>query len=451
MSEAGWSAGALRISRRAMLAGVGALGAGLALDACSGGNSQQGTASGPQTVEMWIWETVKQWDQVFTKSGLHQKFPNVTMKVTAMTTDQIQQKALTALGAGVASGLPSIIRISMDMYRSLVQTNALTDFTDIVTKHKSEILPDVYDGLMVNGKAFAAPDDTGVMLFGYREDIFKKAGLPTKPDEVESQIKTYDDLLATGSKLAAVGAKLFNDNAGGMFANLILQDTTGYFDKDGNVIFDSAQHITCAEVAKKFYDSGHLTSFEDNSPQMWGAYKSDKLATMFYPNWQDFIVLQNAPETKGKWGVFKLPSVVPGGKRASSADGCALIVPSVLDDSQRKLAMNIVEFLKLNKKAQVAHMTVFDGAFCSYEPALEAMAKVKSPVLNNQYTYQLDLDAAKQEQILPNYRTSIFMSNAQQAATDALFKICKNNAPIPATLKQAADSIRKMQDQRGAK
>lgn len=106
-----------------MLAGLGSAGAGLTLDACGGG-SQPGNTKGPHTVEMWIWETLKQWDQVFAKAGLHQKFPNVTMKVTAMTGDQIQQKALTALGAGVASGLPSIIRINMDMYRSLVQTNA---------------------------------------------------------------------------------------------------------------------------------------------------------------------------------------------------------------------------------------------------------------------------------------------------------------------------------------
>lgn len=451
MSEQGWSAGALRLSRRSMLGGLGALGAGLSLGACSGNSTGSSSNGGSHTVEMWIWETVKQWDQVFAKSGLHQKFPGVTMKVTAMTSDQIQQKALTALGAGVASGLPSIIRITMDMYRSLVQTNALSEFTDVVTRHKSEILPDVYDGLLVNGKAFAAPDDTGVMLFGYRRDIFKKAGLPTAPDEVESHIRTYDDLLAAGPKLAKVGAKLLNNNPGSMFSSLILQDTTGYFDKNGDVIFDSDKHVACAEIEKKFYDSGYLTSFESDSPQMWGAYKSGKLATMFYPNWQDFIILQNAPETKNKWNVFKLPSVTAGGKRASSADGCALIVPSVLDDSQRKLAMDIVEFLKLTKKAQVAHMTVFDGAFCSYKPALEAMAKVKSPVLDNQYTYQVDLNAANEEHILPNYRTSIFESNAQQAATNAMFKICKNNAPIAATLKQAADSVRKMQDQRGVK
>lgn len=449
MSGASWSPGALRLSRRSMLAGAGALGAGWALDACGG--SEQGNASGPQTVQMWIWETVKQWDQVFAKSELHKKFPNVTMQVTAMTADQIQQKALTALGAGVASGLPSIIRITMDMYRSLVQTNALTDFTDLVTKHKAEILPDVYAGLFVNDKAFAAPDDTGVMLFGYREDIFAKAGLPSKPAEVEAQLKTYDELLAIGPQLAKVGAKLFNDNAGDMFANLILQDTTGYFDKDGNVIFDSDQHIACAEIEQKFFQSGYLTTFEDNTPQMWGAYKTDKLATMFYPNWQDFTILQDAPDTKNKWNVVKLPSVSPGGKRASSADGCALIVPSVLDDNQRKQAMDVIEFLNFNKNAGIAHMEVFAGAFCSYKPALQAMSNFKSPVLDNQYTYQVDLDAATDEAILPNYRTSIFVSNATQAATDAMFKICKNNAPIPATLKQAADSIRKMQDQRGVK
>ena len=445
-----WSPGALRVSRRGLLAGAVGLGAGAIVAGCSSG--QQGSGSGgSKTVEIWIWETVAQWQEVVKESGLDAKFPGVTFKFTALNIDQLSQKALTALGAGVASGLPSIIRIPMALYRSLVQTKSLSDFTEIVQQHKSEVLPGVYDGLPVEGKIYAAPDDTGVMLFGYRNDLFAKAGLPSKPAEVEELLTTYDSLIEIGPKLASVGAKLFNDTGGAMFDNLILQDTTGYFDADGNVIFDSDQHVKCAEVTKKVWDSGFLTTFEDGSPQMWSAYKQGKLATMFYPNWQDFVVLQNAPATKGKWNVVKLPAVASGGKRASSADGCAMVVPAVLEDDQRKLAMDVVQFLKLTKDAQVAHMKVFDGAFCSFQPALEAMVDVPSPVLDDQFTYKLDLDNAKEEAILPWYRTSVVFNDANKAVTDAMFKICKQNAPIPATLKAAADSIRNLQNQRGVK
>lgn len=441
-----WSQGAARVSRRQVLAGLAAAAGGLTAAGCGSGSG------GPQTIEVWIWETVDQWHQVIKESGFAQKFPGVTIKFTSMAADQIKQKALTALGAGVASGLPSIIRIGMDVYRTLVQTKALTDFTNVVTQHKADVLPNVYDGLLVDGRIYAAPDDTGVLLYGYRNDLFQRAGLPTQPDEVEGLLATYDDLLKIGPRLAAAGMKLFNDNAGSaMFTDLILQDTTGYFDKNGEVIFDSDQHVKCAEVTKKFYDSGFLTSYEDDSPEMWNAHKTGKLASMFYPNWEDFIIVQNAPQTRDKWNVVKLPAVMPGGKRACSADGCAMIVPAVLDKETRRTAVDVVTFLKLTKQAQVAHMKTFAGAFCSYQPALEAMADVPSPVLRDQHTYQVDLKDAQDEKVLPWYRISAFFDDADTAAKNAMFKICKNDAPVQATLKSAADSIRKMQDQRGVK
>ena len=397
-----------------------------------------------------MWETVEQWKELEKRSGLNEKFPDVTFKWTALESGQLHQKALTSLGAGLAAGLPSIIRISMNYYRALVHTDGLTDFTDAVEPSKSDVLANVYDGLVVEDKLFAAPDDTGVMMFGYRRDLFEKAGLPTEPDEVEAELRTYDDLLSAGRKLAKVDAKLFNET-GSTFSTLILQDTTGYFDADGNVIFDSPAHVECAELAKKIWDSGLTTHYESNSPQMWTAYKQGKLATMFYPNWQDFIILGNAPATKDKWNAVKMPAVKAGGRRASSADGCAMIVPNVLDQQDKDLAVEVVKFLKLTQKAQVAHMNVFSGAFCSYRPALEAMSDVTSPVLHDQQTYQLFLDSSEDEEILPWYRTSSFFNDADKAVQDAMFRICKQDAPIEATLKAAADSIRSRQDQKGQK
>ena len=46
-----------------------------------------------------------------------------------------------------------------------------------------------------------------------------------------------------------------------------------------------------------------MTSAFEQGPQTWQAYKDGKLAVMFYPNWQDFVIIDNAPETKGKWRV----------------------------------------------------------------------------------------------------------------------------------------------------
>lgn len=427
--------------------GAVALGSLPLLQSCGSSSS----STGKVTIEMWVWETEAQWKEVAQKAGLAKKFPNVIFKWTALPYDQLHQKALTSLGAGLPQGLPSIIRTGMPYYRAFANTGSIVDLTNQVSSYQNDILPAVWQGAQINGKVYQVPDDTGVMLLGYREDLMQKAGLPTDPNQVADAIKSYDDLITVGQTLKRkIGAGLFNELPGDVFNNLILQDSTGYFDKDGNVIFDSDYHVEVANISKKIWNSG-LTTHYEQVPQQWQAYKNAQLAMMFYPNWQDFTVLDNAPDLKGKLKVTKLPAVKPGGKRATAADGVCLTIPSSIPEDQRNIAIEVAKFLKLTKDATVAHMQTFSGAFVSYTPGIDAMTNTVSPVLDNQKTYQIYLNAAREESILPWYRTSVFFSNASDAISNALFKILKQNAPIQATLKNAADSIRQLQASKGTK
>ena len=78
---------------------------------------------------MWMWETEARWKQLQSASGLEEQFPDVEFKWTALGIDDLHQKALTALAAGLPQGLPSIIRTSMNFYRSFANTGALLDLT----------------------------------------------------------------------------------------------------------------------------------------------------------------------------------------------------------------------------------------------------------------------------------------------------------------------------------
>jgi ABC-type glycerol-3-phosphate transport system substrate-binding protein len=403
-----------------------------------------------RTLEMWMWETEPRWKQVEAASGVNEQFPDVEFKWTALPFDQLHQKALTSMAAGLPEGLPSIIRTYMGFYRAFVNTGALMDLTEQVSPYEEDVLPAVWRGAEVDGKLFQVPDDTGVTLFGYRWDLFEEAGLPTDPDEVGQLLATYDDLIQAGIALKdATDAQLFNMLPnGGLFTTLSKQDSTGNFDADGNVIFDSDYHAQVAQIAKDIWDAGITSNFEQG-PQMWQAYTEGKLATMFYPNWQDFVIVDNAPDTAGKWRVTKLPRVQPGGKRAVSDDGVLLAIPSILPADQKELAVEVALYMKLTEKATVAHMKTFSGAFVSYIPGLEAMADEPSPILDNQFVYQIYLQAAQDEDVNPWYRTSVFFPDAGQALDDAMFKILRDGAPIADTLEEAADSIRQLQESRG--
>jgi ABC-type glycerol-3-phosphate transport system substrate-binding protein len=153
----------------------------------------------------------------------------VKFKWTALPYDRLHERALTALASGVPEGLPSIIRTSMSYYRAFANSGALEDLTDKVRPYREDVLPSVWDGVFVNDKIYQVPDDTGVTLFGYRWDLFEKAGLPSEPGEVADLLATYDDLIEAGRTLQeSIGAKLFNYPPGSaVFDQLIRQDSTG--------------------------------------------------------------------------------------------------------------------------------------------------------------------------------------------------------------------------------
>ncbi len=287
-----------------------------------------------QTLTMWSWEELSQWDKVYQQAGLYRKFPGLKLTFLPQNIDTLQQKAITALASGISTGLPNLLRIPMATYRALVNTKAIVDTTKYVTPHKSDILSTTWGSLDVNGRTYALPDDTGFCLFGYRWDLFSKAGIGNTPAEVAAAIPTYNDLLTVGQKLKAkTGARLllFPEGTDGLgspspFTTMVMQGSTGFFDPEGNVILDSPYHVQVGELYQKMYKSG-LTTNITGSVQQWAAYKNGELATVPYPNWQDFEFVAYTPTLAYKWQVVPLPRVTPSSKQLATADGCAIVLP----------------------------------------------------------------------------------------------------------------------------
>lgn len=451
------------LSRREFLKGMAAAGAASVTAASTVGTA---LASKPnrsitpvlmrqekRVVEMWMWETEEQWKQVEAASGLNEQFPDVEFRWTSLPYADLHQKAVASLAAGIPEGLPSLFRTHNPFYRPLVNTGSILDVTEQLAPYESDVLGSVWQEGTIDGRHYHVPDDTSVLLMGYRTDIFEAAGLPTDPAEVAELLATYDDYITVGQTIKdATGASITNMTAGStMFTNFIGQNTTGLFNEEGNVIFDSEAHVEAATMAKKLWDSGLTLDVGLYTPQLFQAFKDGQVATYFYPNFYDFVLLDNAPETTGLWRVTKLPKLNDASKRARVDPGLGLVIPSILPEEQQQLALEVALHLKLTEQGTVAHMKTFPGAFVSYIPGLEAMNDEPSPVLNEQFTFREFLGALADEQPHPRLVSSAFESDAGGAINDAMFLILTENAPIAETLTNAANSIRQLQDSRGIK
>lgn len=455
------------LSRREFLGVAASVGVGAALGSRvlrgSPGSSGDEVAAAEhldthQTLTMWSWEELSQWDRVYKESGVYKKFPGLKLTFVPQNANTLEQKAITALASGVSTGLPNLLRIPMGIYRALVNTKSIVNTTKDIKPYKDDILATTWASLDVNGSTYALPDDTGYCLFGYRWDLFSKAGIGNTPDEVAAAIPTYDDLITVGKKLKAkTGAQLmlFPQQSDGLgsgspFTTMVMQGSTGYFDLDGNVILDSPYHVEVAELYQKMYRSG-LTANITGTVQQWDAYKKGELASLPYPNWQDFEFVAFTPSLAYKWQVVPLPRVNGNSKRIATADGCAIVLPAGQPKDQLELAMKVGLYLKLNRAASEAHMRVFSGAFESNIAALEAMKGTKSPMLKGQEVYNIWLPDVQTMKPFPISYASVFGTQLATAINNAIYSITIGKKPVKTTLKSAADSIRQLQDEKGVK
>jgi len=398
------------------------------------------------TLEVWIWETVDRWYKKLERSGFSKDNPNVEVKYVALSYGDLHDKYKTSIMAGLRTGLPDIARIGTGDYAGLAESKGLTDLTERVAPYKKNIIDVVWQEIHhSDGRIYKVPDDLIVQGLSYRWDIFQKAGLPSSPKEVQDMLSTWDDVLEIGPKLKSMGVMTIglSPNMGWpntWFETLANQDTNGYFDRSGQVIFDSEYHVKIARTLKKLWDSGFAYTEALATPQYWTAIKEGKLAMEYYPQYFDFIILDNAPDTAKKWRAVKLPAVTPGGRRTSYFDCCGLTIPAVLDKDKKEAAWTYSVYMNLATPGQFAHMEIYPGAFNAWIPALNMMRGRPSPVLDGQNTYDLYLSIMEEEGPKPLIRP-VDYNKAAEYVTNAMQEVWRGR-DAAAALKEAADKLR---------
>lgn len=398
-------------------------------------------------LEFWMWESRRNWTRIAHEAGLPQIYPDIAVDFVSLDRGQVRSKFLTSLVAEV--GLPDICRCDLAWYRSLVAAGGAIDLTSTVATHRQDIIPSVYESFIIDGKIYGVPQDVLVYQIGYRTDLFRRAGFPTDPHEVAQLWSTYDDYIRIGRELKRkTGAFLVNiDPTENLWNYDVVQlaGSTGQFDKHLNVNFDSDFHIAATEVWKRLFNSGIASTFSYNSPQFWESVKADAQATRIWGGVDDYRTRDFAPAQMGRWRITKLPSVTADAGRISGGPANALIVPGQSGRLRRELAVDVAEFIGLNKAATVPYSKVFLGNVSAHIPCLRELQHTPSPALDQQSTIGWILQMLETEDLRPWYRSSIHFPLALRAQKDAVFRILTENAPVARTLKEAADRVRKMQ------
>jgi cellobiose transport system substrate-binding protein len=276
------------------------------LVACSPGSSSQNTSSTGDKVTLESWGFA---DLPKTLVAQYEKdHPNITITNKISDYDASHQSLLTALAAGRG---PDIAQIAIDYMGEFVATPAA--FTDLrqygADSLKSQFLDWRWNGgVASSGEVVGIPTDVGGMAIAYRTDLFAKAGLPTDPAAVSALWPTWPDYIATGKKYVAATHKKFIDSGKAVFRAESNQGDLKYVDAEGKPVQDTNPQIRRAwDDGVATIDAGLSANLATYTPQWDAALASGGISTLIAPAWMLAQIVQQAPATKGKWNIAKLP------------------------------------------------------------------------------------------------------------------------------------------------
>ncbi|WP_045516356.1 ABC transporter substrate-binding protein [Neobacillus niacini] len=375
----------------------------------SGGKDSDGKV----TVTLWYWNRSLD-DNLLAKAK--EQFPNINLVAQKIDGNSYETKVDAALAAG-GSGAPDIVGMNgaaryiphADQFVNLLDLGA-SDIKNqyLDWKWNYAVTPD-------NKKLIALPIDIGPTALFYREDIFKKAGLPTDPAEVSAQLTTWEDYIEAGEKVkAATGVKMF-DSINRVFTQYLGQSDSVYFDKSEKFIGDGGNVKKAWDIAWKVNEKGLSANLVDGTE--WNASMNNgEIASFIGAVWMKKVLEDAAPDTAGKWRIAR----APGGD--GNHGGSFLGIPK--SSKHPKEAYKVISWL-MNPKNQLQSYKTMDLFPSTPSVYSDPIMSSKEEFFGNQNTTEIFSQAAKNVKPLyfgANYDTvnSLFSDQLTNVANQNL-------------------------------
>lgn len=291
------------------------------------------------------------------------KYPNIKVNISK-TGWQVQSRLLLSLSAGI--GAPDATQLLVTETQRYTSTGRLMDLTSVAIKYERDFVPSYWQNCLYDGKVYAIPWDFGPCGVFYKRHIFKQYDID--PNKIE----TWDDYIQTGKIIfekSGGKTKMFHLPTGMLYEMyfIILQQNGGQvFDQQGRVAVNSEISLKVINLLKQMLESGITVNDPLYTHAHYASLRGDTVATFPMGAWWGGTTKDYVPETKGDWGVFRLPAMEKGGLRASSSGGSVLVIP---DQCKNKDAVwAFIEFALCDTKSQVEHYRNFD-LFPAWLPA----------------------------------------------------------------------------------
>lgn len=194
------------------------------------------------------------------------------------------------------------------------------------------------------------PWDSGPVAVFYRRDFYEKAGVHP------ASVKTWDDFIAAGKKIAAANPGVvmaqadFNGDSE-WFRMLSNEQGCGFFSTDAqSITINQPACVATLDKIKQMKDAGILTAaIWDEKVQ---SNTAGTVASQLYGGWYEGTIRTNSPKLAGKWGVYLMPSMTPDGPHAANLGGSALAISS--GSQHKEAAWTYINYALGTDEGQIA-------------------------------------------------------------------------------------------------
>lgn len=292
--------------RTSLRVGAAIVVAGLAAGALAGCSGAASGGSSQEKVELTYWAWAPNLDKVV--DIWNKAHPNIHVTVNKQDGgDPAVTKLLTAVKAG--KGAPDLIQAEYQKIPTLVSADALADIKVAgADKLKSDFSSSAWNAVTLGGDSvYAIPQDTGPMMFFYRDDIFQKYGIsvPTTWAEYADAARK----LHTADPSAYLGT--FSASDAGWFAGLSQQAEAQWWSTSGDawsVGIDQAPTQKVASYWGGLVQEGVIDNKPMYTPEWNAALNNGTQVGWLGAVWGPGVLSGNAADTAGKWKAAELPT-----------------------------------------------------------------------------------------------------------------------------------------------
>ncbi|MGW4231661.1 extracellular solute-binding protein [Streptomyces sp. NPDC004980] len=312
-----------------------------------GGDEQ--AASGPASLTYWAWAPgLDKVADIWNKGPGKEAGITVTVKKQA-SGDDLVTKIITAAKAHKA---PDLVQAEYQALPTLVSNDVLADISGEAGDAKSQFADGIWQQATLGSDAlYALPQDSGPLMFYYRQDLFKQYGLtvPTTWDEFAETAR------ALKKKAPDKDLTTFSSNDSGLFAGLAQQAGAQWWTTGGDkwkVAIDDPATQKVADFWGGLVKEGAIDNQPMYTPAWNKALNTGKQVAWVSAVWAPGTLTTAAPETKGKWAMAPLPQWTAGENATGSWGGSSTAVTN--DSKHKKAAATFAKWLNTDPAALAA-------------------------------------------------------------------------------------------------